>query len=533
MKKLISILLILIMIVTLVTVSNLSIRAVEKEYQYESSFDVYAKEHGYKNYTYEEIGGSDHWTLVFATCEGNACDKLIKGTFGDRTVINYDDGQPFTFGYGVYWKRVGFVPLTEVWNNPDFDGIQDMFRDYTDSVMTSDGSTVWLLGDTDRDGLLTILDVTHIQKQLAELEAEPSYDSLPQVAGVKFGADIKLLSDIDRDGMKTILDATWIQKRLASCIYNQKLECKTVANETSADSPLLREESGLIFSYEQLYEKRDTVSIFGDDFAQDILSRCDKTFFEDSVLLMYTDAESSPGYQRKNFRVYKDLYCEINFEQDMIYPSGAAPSVMTNRLILLSLDRKFIPECTSVNTFVYTKSPIDDTYLSVKLTDSFYTNAVAVDGDSVIWKESYNGNKAEMITNFDDMEQYGMLALISSRTQYEAFMSEYGNYQYQDLHPENPEDYGKELEDFYDDEFFEKYSLLIAVYRYVCGNYTTKIIATATQDNTLYVALRTTNIPDDPHAAAIYSHNISVNIVKETDVEDISSLGLLLMREED
>ena len=111
-------------------------------------------------------------------------------------------------------------------------------------------------------------------------------------------------------------------------------------------------------------------------------------------------------------------------------------------------------------------------------------------------------------------------------------MRDYGDKEFIDMHPENPEDYGAAFEDIYDDAFFEKYSLLVTVYRYVYGDYTTKIIGTAVEDNTLFVAIRTTNVPEEPHAAPIYSHHISINMVKKQEVSHIRSLALLLMREE-
>lgn len=530
MKKLTAILLTIIMIVTLVTMSNLSIRAVEKEYQYKGAFESYAKEKGFKDYTYEEIDSGDHWTLVFAKCEGDACDKLIKGTFSDRVIITYDDGQPFTFGYGVFWRRVGFVPLTEIWDNPYFDGLHEMFIKHTDAVMSGDSSAVWLIGDADRDGKLTIIDATHIQKRLAGLEEYPFYDALPGVAQTKFGADIRFVSDIDRDSVRSVLDATTIQKRLANDAYDQQLDFKPLANVTSSTSSDLVEDARLIRSCEQLCENEKTLSLFGEDFAQGIFSQCNEAFFENNVLLMYTGVESSAGYRRENFKVYKDKFFDINFEQDMIYPSGGSLAVMTNRLILLTMKREDVPACAGVHSIVNAKSP--SAYLSVPLFESFHTNAVAVDGPSISRKESYNGNETEMITDFEDTEQYGVMALLSTREQYEKFMYEYGGHQYADLHPEDPADYGRGLEDIYDEEFFEKYSLIVAVYRYVCGSYTTKVIATATQGDTLYVALRTTNVPEEPHAAPIYSHNISVNMVKKTEIENIRSLSLLLMRED-
>ena len=63
--------------------------------------------------------------------------------------------------------------------------------------------TKLIRGDSDRDGSVTILDATRIQRVLAALE-DP------------FDADGKRCADADKDGEVTILDATAIQRMLAS-----------------------------------------------------------------------------------------------------------------------------------------------------------------------------------------------------------------------------------------------------------------------------------------------------------------------------
>ena len=532
MKRFLSLLLILAMTAALIACSGLSAGAQENEEKASGMLETYLKENGYKDYKYEEIGSGKYWTLFYVKCEGNACDKLIKGTFGDRMLINYADGQPFTFGYGVFQRRVGFFPLTQVWNDPYFEGLQDTFFEYTNKLLKLGDGTVRLIGDADGDGELSILDATAIQKRLVNLEEWPSFDSVPMVATTGYGADILYLSDVDRDGVRSVIDATWIQKKLAYLLKDTELAFRTLANVTSSESPILSRDARMIVSDKQLFEQRDTLLLFGENFTEEILARCDEGFFENCALLMFTDDETSSGYRRENFRVYRDKNFEIDFEQDMVFPSGSGAAVMTNRLILLALERREIPEIVTVNPIVYPKSPSDETYLSVSLTDSFHTGAVAVDGPSVAWKETYNGNSDEQITDFDDLKKFGVMALLTSRPQYEAFMREYGKREYVNMHPDQPEDYLSTLEDIYDDAFFEKYALVVTVYRYVFGSYTTKVIATAVRDNTLYVALRTTNVPEEPHAAPIYSYNISVNMLKKTEVSSIRALSLLLMREE-
>lgn len=64
------------------------------------------------------------------------------------------------------------------------------------------------LGDTDLDGKVTIVDVTCIQRHLADLSTD------------SFG---EMVADADEDGKVTILDATAIQRHLASLPTNQNI----------------------------------------------------------------------------------------------------------------------------------------------------------------------------------------------------------------------------------------------------------------------------------------------------------------------
>ena len=64
------------------------------------------------------------------------------------------------------------------------------------------------LGDTDLDGKVTIVDVTCIQRHLADLSTD------------SFG---EMVADTDEDGKVTINDATAIQRHLASMPTNQNI----------------------------------------------------------------------------------------------------------------------------------------------------------------------------------------------------------------------------------------------------------------------------------------------------------------------
>ncbi len=88
----------------------------------------------------------------------------------------------------------------------DFDEIQSIdtfshFQENATEPPTYEPISTGIMGDADKDGSLTILDATHIQRYLADLIDESQID-----------LDV---ADYDGDGNITILDATAIQRNLA------------------------------------------------------------------------------------------------------------------------------------------------------------------------------------------------------------------------------------------------------------------------------------------------------------------------------
>lgn len=69
---------------------------------------------------------------------------------------------------------------------------------------------VYLCGDVDFDGELTVLDATKIQCVFAQLDSFPYYESFSDYKG-----ETIYVSDFDRDGKRSVLDATAIQQKIA------------------------------------------------------------------------------------------------------------------------------------------------------------------------------------------------------------------------------------------------------------------------------------------------------------------------------
>lgn len=84
---------------------------------------------------------------------------------------------------------------------------------------TAFAKTAFEIGDTDRDGVISITDATAIQLHLVNIK---NFDNVS-----------KLLADVDGDGVVTIMDATYIQEFLASHID------RFPADKESSDTPSL------------------------------------------------------------------------------------------------------------------------------------------------------------------------------------------------------------------------------------------------------------------------------------------------------
>lgn len=72
----------------------------------------------------------------------------------------------------------------------------------------------YLLGDTDRDGLISIIDATYIQRHLASIPIPFEFN--------------ERISDADEDGVISIMDATYIQRWLAQISSNDNIGVKMV-----------------------------------------------------------------------------------------------------------------------------------------------------------------------------------------------------------------------------------------------------------------------------------------------------------------
>lgn len=119
---------------------------------------------------------------------------------GEMGAVNIEQAFPY-YIYDI--KDNAFYSITAV-ELSDYEGLLD--------VLTKAG-IARPIGDCDGDGLLDIIDATHLQRALAELcELDVETDSY-WCGGID--GSMKRYSDMDGDSEVTILDATRIQRKLA------------------------------------------------------------------------------------------------------------------------------------------------------------------------------------------------------------------------------------------------------------------------------------------------------------------------------
>lgn len=153
------------------------------------------------------IGGNyTDWVLVNVVPKTPNAGSSY-GVF-DEVLISNTVYYPFRFGYGVYdCINDKFYSITQAWDM-DFEDLHDVFV----HVVKSRGA--YLLGDADRDGELTVLDATHLQRFTVHAE-ELEYDEYATAhKSHSFGPEIKYLTDFNCDGDRDIIDVTLIQRQV-------------------------------------------------------------------------------------------------------------------------------------------------------------------------------------------------------------------------------------------------------------------------------------------------------------------------------
>ncbi len=173
--------------------------------RYEGSIQSDTHDYDELYYHYDENGDID-WALI-EQCSYNAPPWEYHRVFKGR-VFMYGDDYPFSFRYGIYDVKADkfYDIINENFDYSKYDDLEEVFESFNFG---------YLIGDSDKDGVITVLDATLIQRYVAKLtdfndQIIDYYDDSFAEAGFP-----KYISDFNCDGKRDILDATAIQKRIA------------------------------------------------------------------------------------------------------------------------------------------------------------------------------------------------------------------------------------------------------------------------------------------------------------------------------
>lgn len=159
-------------------------------------------------YSYKEIAHgydkdyNENYVLVKISSGVNA--QSISFRFGNVIIRSGTVHHEFEYGYAVYdIKEEKFYDIFDIRKTPDkYNKLEEYLTLYCDQDID-------LVGDSDYDGKVNVLDATKIQRVVAQLEKLSSRDRyypLSENGGY--------LSDVDNDGVVSVLDATSIQLSL-------------------------------------------------------------------------------------------------------------------------------------------------------------------------------------------------------------------------------------------------------------------------------------------------------------------------------
>lgn len=214
MKKIISIFLVIIITLTL------SISSVNAEMSIENKLIDYIKEkvtpmqpyyYEYKElYSHHNEDGETDWVLLYVV-GSESMPWQICGVFNHRVISSYAEYTLFSLCLGLYdVKEDVFYDLTTITDYDKYDDLAEAIDMY---------GTGRLLGDIDLDDSISVLDSTLIQRCEVGLNEYPASDSFDFYYYVKYEKPDKPLtyySDFNRDGDRSILDVTCIQRYLAN-----------------------------------------------------------------------------------------------------------------------------------------------------------------------------------------------------------------------------------------------------------------------------------------------------------------------------
>ena len=202
-----------------------------------------ANVHRSDRYFFEQIGQypaqDPEWILI----RGGLYDLSANGdiqyqyaAFGNKFLRANTNSSPFSLGYGVFDVKTNvFYDLVDAWDM-NLNNLREVWDELAPAVPydekdKSSENGMYVIGDADVDGEVTILDATRIQRCLAELDENPWESFTATGADFVRGTVVAGATDYDRDGDTTVMDATRIQRNIADLPNN--IDAKIISDDAN------------------------------------------------------------------------------------------------------------------------------------------------------------------------------------------------------------------------------------------------------------------------------------------------------------
>ena len=436
--------------------------------------------------------------------------------FGNKLIRANTHSAPFRLGYGVYDVKSGaFYDLIDAWDM-NLNNLRDVWDGLaiTDPYSRDDNgyeTNMYVIGDADADGEVTILDATRIQRCIAELDENPWEDFAATGHDFIRGADIAGITDFDRDGDTTVMDATRIQRTIAelpSVIgYNLAwfYQDVTFSDTLYHEKYLVTDRSQLDPDYKDEKKMLDTY---------------DDSFFNDHCLvgLNIPDTEA---YDLKLTGVSLDTNGVLCI--DLISKKREAiPAAPCHQCVCLELSNAFIDDIKDIKLNITAEEePADIPIASVV---NWKYPAAARPSDAEAAAQGYRMIDSESVFNGDYQASYGKNAVFDALTGERPYGSDvYYGYmaviktpaQFRYVFPERDAS-------AYNEAFFKSNALIVLAHRE--GSYTNQIFLShlAVKGDTLYSQMIFLDMRGEPMNNIFYD----VQTVKLSDVKNVKQCAL-------
>lgn len=487
--------------------------------------------HQSDRYFYEELGQypakNPEWVLIRGGLYDLSAKNNIKyqyATVGNKLLRGNVNSSPFKLGYGVYDVKTGaFYDILDAWNM-NLNNLRDTWDSlaprtaYSEKDKSSENG-MFVIGDADIDGSVTIMDATRIQRCIAELDENPWENFSVSDNDYIRGAAIAGATDYDRDGSTTVMDATRIQRGIADLPNN--LTARIVLSRKAEDhgtEPIAQ----MLYSHSAA--NKYVKSYTGESLHSALLP--DEDFSIIMIAGVYLKLnDTADKLTIESAQIDSNGVLNLNFKSRRAEkPNGEA----SPRLVLVSLPNTFVDDIKDIKvnltvegwtnpddpnkllaSVVYYSEPAANRPSAAEATAQGYRMIDSQRNFSYSFKETYGASPAfdQIIANSkyrDDYGKNGFLGIIKTPAQFK--------YLFPNMNAEG-----------YDEAFFKNTALVVLMHQGENFDDSIELSHLAVKDGTLYGQMIYLSTPYSSPKGNIY---YDVHKVALSDVADVRQCAL-------